>query len=215
MGQYGIMISSAAIWLVRHFWMIDISELWISTKDSTDHSWMKLVTTNRPLNVQKRDIYFSMIWFNHTFGQICLLTVRTVLLDDRRGPWASNFLNFIKNQYNLLNLFLFQIPSSTPSSSIYELLNALTSSQTRNPLQTSPFVLHSIPPLYLSNNRVNSKTPHRTKWTPNHLAEQCELQTTPLNNVNSRSTHWTMRNPVHTIELFELQTTSMSNVNSR
>ena len=31
-GQYGVitmMISLAAIWLVRHFWMIDMSELWI------------------------------------------------------------------------------------------------------------------------------------------------------------------------------------------
>ena len=142
-GTIGIttmMISSAASWLVTHFWMIDISELWILTKDITDHSWMKLVTKNRPFNVQKRDIYFSMIWFNHTFGQICLLTVRTVLSDDRRGPWASYFLNFIKNQCDLLNLFLFQIPSSTPLSSNYELLNTLTSNQTSNPLQTSPFV---------------------------------------------------------------------------
>ena len=142
MGQHGVirkMISSAAIWLVRHFWMIDMSELLLSTKHSTYYSWMKLFTKSRPFNVQKRYIYFSMIWFNHTFGQIRLLTVRTVLSDDQRGPWAY-FLNFIEKQCDLLNLFLLQIPSSTSLSSIYELLNILTSNQTRNPLETSLFV---------------------------------------------------------------------------
>ena len=119
--------------------MIDMSELLVSTKHSTYYSWMKLFTKFRPFNVQKRYINFSMIWFTHTFGQIRLLTVRTVLSDDQRGPWAY-FLNFIEKQCDLLNLFLLQIPSSTSLSSIYELLNILTSNQTRNPLETSLFV---------------------------------------------------------------------------
>ena len=52
-----------------------------------------------------------MIWFNHTCGQICLLN-RTVLSDDRRGPWATN-LKIIQMLMQFVDFFLFQIPSST------------------------------------------------------------------------------------------------------
>ena len=103
----------------------------------------------------------------------------------------------IKNQCDLLNLFLFQIPSSTLLSSNYELLNTPTSNQTRNPQQTSPFVctpnLHSVF--------------YTTASTPDHPTEQCELQTAPLTNVNSM--------PLHLTVLIELQSTPLNCLNSR
>ena len=182
--------------------MIDISELWISTKDSTDHSWMKLLTTNRPF--KKKRFFFSMIWFNHTFGQICSLTVRTVLSDDWRGPLASYFLNFIKKPMRFVESFLFQIPSSTPY------LQSL-----KYPMPSHPTRLGILYRLHhLSSLQTSTLS----------FKQQRKLQTTPLNNVNSRPLHWTMWTPlhltvlnwtpVHHIELFELQTTSLSNVNS-
>ena len=98
MGQYGVitlMISSAAIWFFRNLWMIvnDMSELWISSEHSTNDSWVMVLTKNRPFHSKKGGFFiFSMIWYNHTFGQICLLK-RTFsqMIDVVPGPFVSKF----------------------------------------------------------------------------------------------------------------------------
>ena len=161
-----MMISSAASWLIRHFWMIDMSEMWISTKHSTNHSWMKLLAKNIPFNFLKGDFFFSMIWYNHTFGQICLLN-RTIsqMIDVVHGPLFSKFHKILMQ---FVDFFLFQNPSPTPY------LQSINYTRTSHPTRPGiPDRLHSIPPLCLKHNSVNSGS-------------------TPLNNVKSRAPHWTM-----------------------
>ena len=94
-GYITLIISSAAIWFFRNLWMIvnDILELWISSEHSTNDSWVMVLTKNRPFHSKKGGFFiFSMIWYNHTFGQICLLK-RTFsqMIDVVPGPFVSKF----------------------------------------------------------------------------------------------------------------------------
>ena len=59
--------------LYEYILMIEMSDSCILTKHSTDHAWVLVLTKNTPFYSQKGKCFFSMIRFNHTFGQICLL----------------------------------------------------------------------------------------------------------------------------------------------
>ena len=67
-GQYGVitmMISLEAFWLVRNFWMIDMSELWIKNKNCNKSAdWMHKVHKVAALSCTKQQLFVHarMIW---------------------------------------------------------------------------------------------------------------------------------------------------------
>ena len=187
-------ISSATIWFVRHFWMIDLSELWISTEHSTNHFWVMVLIKNRQFNSQKRHFFFSMIWYNHTFGQICILD-RTIsqMIDVVHGLLFSEFHKIL---IQFVGFFLFQIPSSTPY------LQSMNYSRTSHPTRSGLLYrlhhlssLHTPTTLYLHSTLTPNKT--RNLWfqnnntnTTDHPTAQCELQIITINLENSRPEQW-------------------------
>ena len=126
-----------------------------------------------------------MIWYNHTFGQICLLNI--IVLRWLMWYMASCFPKFHQILMQFVKYFSLSDSKLNPLSPIYQLPEALTFNRTRNHLHASPFVF--TPYLHSVINTVAQTSDHPTK--------QCKLQNTQLNNVNSRPSHWTMWTPDH------------------
>ena len=231
MGQYGIITMMKSLTVI---WS-EISE-WLTCRNCEFQpnivqivlGWRFLHRTDHLFS--KKYFFFSMIWYNHIFGQIRLLNI--IVLRWLMWYMASCFGKF----HQILMQFVKKISLSdsklNPLSPIYQLPEALTFNRTRNHLRASPFVftpyLHSVintvaqtsdhptKQCRLQNtplNNVDSRPSHWTMWTPDHPTEQCELQTIPLNNVNSRPSHWTMWTTDHPTERCELQTIPLNNLN--
>ena len=124
-----------------------------------------VLTKNRAFHSRKgRFFIFSMIWYNHTFGQICLLK-RTFsqMIDVVPGPFVSKFHEILMQFVEYFSLSDSKLNSLSPI--VYN---------TRPSHPTRPGILYRLP--YLS----SLHTPTLS------FKQQRKLQTTPPNNVNSK-----------------------------